>query len=177
MILLIDNYDSFTWNLMHLAAAGGAEIRVMRNDALDVAQAMAMRPQAIILSPGPGWPDGAGICLDLIEAAAQSGLPVLGVCLGHQAIGQAFGAKIGRAGQIMHGKVDRIDHDGRGILSGIASPLTATRYHSLCVLPDSLPQILEVTATAPDGTIMGLRHRDLPASRSPAGTRRRGPQH
>lgn len=162
MILLIDNYDSFTWNLVHLIAATGAEIRVIRNDAIDVAGAMALAPEAVVLSPGPCDPDSAGICLPLIVAAAEARLPLLGVCLGHQAIGQAFGGKVVRASHIVHGKTDAIHHDGRGLFRGLPTPLTATRYHSLVVAPDSLPAALAVTATAGDGAIMGLMHRDLP---------------
>ena len=162
MILLIDNYDSFTWNLVHLIAATGAEIRVIRNDAIDVAGAMALRPEAIVLSPGPCDPDRAGICLPLIGAAAEAGLPVLGVCLGHQAIGQAFGGRVVRASRIVHGKTDAISHDGRGVFAGLPSPLTGTRYHSLVVAREDLPKALAITATTADGCIMGLMHRDLP---------------
>ena len=162
MILLIDNYDSFTWNLVHLIAETGAEIRVIRNDALTVEEAMAMTPEAIVLSPGPCDPDRAGICLPLIGAAAASGLPLLGVCLGHQAIGQAFGGRVVQAEQIVHGKTDAIQHQGRGMFAGLPSPVTATRYHSLVVAREGLPEVLEVTATAPDGCIMGLMHRELP---------------
>ncbi len=162
MILLIDNYDSFTWNLVHLIGATGTEIRVIRNDAIDVAGAMALAPEAVVLSPGPCDPDSAGICLPLIHAAAEAGLPLLGVCLGHQAIGQAFGGKVVRADRIVHGKTDAIRHDGRGVFKGLPTPLTATRYHSLVVEPASLPAALSVTATAGDGSIMGLMHRDLP---------------
>lgn len=162
MILLIDNYDSFTWNLVHLIAATGAEIRVIRNDAITVPDALALAPEAIVLSPGPCDPDSAGICLPLIAAAAQARLPLLGVCLGHQAIGQAFGGRVVRASRIVHGKTDAIHHHGAGVFRGLPSPLTATRYHSLVVAPEGLPEALEVTATAGDGSIMGLRHRALP---------------
>ena len=162
MILLIDNYDSFTWNLVHYLAEAEAEVVVRRNDALSVDEALAMGAQGIVISPGPCDPAQAGIIVPLIRAAADRGLPVLGVCLGHQAIGEAFGARIVRAGRIVHGKTDAISHDGTGVFAGLPSPLTATRYHSLMVDPASLPDCLRVTATAPDGTIMGLMHRSLP---------------
>ena len=162
MILLIDNYDSFTWNLVHYLGELGAKVEVRRNDALSVDAALALRPEAIVLSPGPCDPDRAGICLDLTRAAAETRLPLLGVCLGHQTIGQAFGGRVVRAGAIMHGKVDEIAHDGSGLFAGLPSPFHATRYHSLTVAPDDLPASLSVTARVADGTIMGLSHRDLP---------------
>ena len=162
MILLIDNYDSFTWNLVHYMGEAGAEVTVRRNDQLTVDQALALNPDGIVISPGPCDPDQAGICLDLIAAAAERRIPLLGVCLGHQAIGQAFGGKIVRATRILHGKVDAISHDGSGVFAGLPSPMNATRYHSLTVQPESLPDCLRVTATSDDGTIMGLIHRDLP---------------
>lgn len=162
MILLIDNYDSFTWNLVHYMGEAGAEVTVRRNDQLTVDQALALNPDGIVISPGPCDPDQAGICLDLIAAAADRRIPLLGVCLGHQAIGQAFGGTIVRATRILHGKVDAISHDGSGVFSGLPSPMNATRYHSLTVQPESLPDCLRVTATSDDGTIMGLIHRDLP---------------
>ena len=162
MILLIDNYDSFTYNLVHYLGELGADVKVMRNDALTVAQAMALDPAAIVLSPGPCTPNEAGICLPLTLAAAEADVPVLGVCLGHQAIGQAFGGKVVRAGEIVHGKVARIEHTGNGVFTGLPSPLRATRYHSLTVERDSLPDCLEVTAWVEDGTVMGLRHRAKP---------------
>jgi len=162
MILLIDNYDSFTWNLVHYLGELGARVEVRRNDALDVQGAMAMRPSGIVLSPGPCDPDQAGICLPLTLAAAEAGVPLLGVCLGHQTIGQAFGGRVVRAGQIVHGKTDLIHHAGEGVFAGLPSPVRATRYHSLVVARDSLPQALEITAWTADGTIMGLRHRDRP---------------
>ena len=162
MILLIDNYDSFTWNLVHYLGELGAKVEVRRNDALSVNEALALRPEAIVLSPGPCDPDRAGICLDLVRAAAKARLPLLGVCLGHQTIGQAFGGRVVRAGAIMHGKVDEITHDGSGLFAGLPSPFHATRYHSLTVAPDDLPASLSVTARVADGTIMGLSHRDLP---------------
>ncbi len=162
MLLLIDNYDSFTYNLVHYLGELGAEVVVRRNDALDVQQAMAMRPDGIVLSPGPCDPDQAGICLSLTLAAAEARVPLLGVCLGHQTIGQAFGGRVIRAPQIVHGKLGAMHHSGAGVFSGLPSPLMATRYHSLVVERDSLPDCLEVTSWLEDGLIMGLRHRDLP---------------
>ncbi len=162
MILLIDNYDSFTWNLVHYLGELGADVAVARNDALTVAEALGQKPEAIVLSPGPCDPDRAGICLDLVRAAAEARVPLLGVCLGHQTIGQAFGGKVVRAGEIVHGKPGEIHHNGTGVFAGLPSPLSATRYHSLIVERASLPDALEVTAALEDGTIMGLRHRDLP---------------
>lgn len=162
MLLLIDNYDSFTFNLVHYFGELGAEVKVVRNDALDVQAAMALRPAAIVLSPGPCDPDQAGICLPLTLAAAEARLPLLGVCLGHQTIGQAFGGRVVRAPQIVHGKTDRMHHQGKGVFAGLPQPLTATRYHSLVVERETLPDCLEITAETGDGLIMGLRHRDLP---------------
>ncbi len=162
MILLIDNYDSFTWNLVHYLGELGAQVQVWRNDALSVDQAMDMGAQAIVLSPGPCDPDQAGICLPLTLAAAQARVPLLGVCLGHQTIGQAFGGRVVRADQIVHGKLGAMHHEGAGVFAGLPSPLMATRYHSLIVDRATLPEALEVTAWLEDGTIMGLRHRDLP---------------
>lgn len=162
MLLLIDNYDSFTYNLVHFLGDLGAETEVHRNDKLSVGQAMSKRPEAIVISPGPCDPDKAGICLDLIKAAAEARVPLFGVCLGHQAIGQAFGGRIVRAPQLMHGKVDAINHTGKGVFRNLPSPLMATRYHSLTIDPATFPQSLEITATSPDGTIMGLQHRELP---------------
>jgi len=162
MILLIDNYDSFTYNLVHYLGELGADVVVHRNDALDVQQAMALRPDGIVLSPGPCDPDQAGICLPLSLAAGEAEVPLLGVCLGHQSIGQAFGGKVVRAGEIVHGKMGTIHHAGTGIFNGLPSPLQGTRYHSLVVARDSLPDVLEVTAWLDDGTIMGLRHRERP---------------
>ncbi len=162
MLLLIDNYDSFTFNLVHYLGELGAKAEVRRNDALDVQEAMAMRPSGIVLSPGPCDPDQAGICLALTQAAAETRTPLLGVCLGHQTIGQVFGGKIVRAGEIVHGKVWEIRHTGKGVFEGLPSPFRATRYHSLTIDPASLPDCLEVTAEAPDGTIMGVRHKELP---------------
>lgn len=162
MLLLIDNYDSFTYNLYHYLGELGAEVQVHRNDTLDVQSAMQLNPSAIMLSPGPCDPDQAGICLELIAAAAETRTPLIGVCLGHQAIGQAFGGKVVRAGEIMHGKMGSIRHSGTGVFEGLASPFTATRYHSLIVERESLPEALEVTADLEDGTIMALQHRELP---------------
>jgi anthranilate synthase component II len=160
MLLLIDNYDSFTWNLVHYLGELGAEVRVVRNDALDVQAAMSLRPDAIVLSPGPCDPDQAGICLPLTVAAAEARIPLLGVCLGHQAIGQAFGGKVTRCHEIVHGKMGSMHHAGQGVFAGLPSPFQATRYHSLVVDRATLPDCLEVTAWLEDGTIMGLRHRD-----------------
>jgi anthranilate synthase component 2 len=162
MLLLIDNYDSFTYNLVHYLGELGADVVVRRNDALDVQQAMALRPSGIVLSPGPCDPDQAGICLPLTLAAAEARVPLLGVCLGHQSIGQAFGGRVVRAPDIVHGKLGAMHHSGQGVFSGLPSPLMATRYHSLVVERDSLPECLEVTSWLEDGLIMGLRHRELP---------------
>ena len=161
MILLIDNYDSFTFNLVHFLGDLGARCEVVRNDRLTVAEAMARAPEAIVLSPGPCTPNEAGICLDLIAAAAGR-IPLLGVCLGHQAIGQAFGGQVVRAPTPMHGKVSLVHHDGTDIFAGVESPFPATRYHSLIVGKDTLPHALIETARTEDGLIMGLRHRTLP---------------
>ena len=160
-ILLIDNYDSFTFNLVHFLGEAGAACDVWRNDALTVEQAIAMDPAAIVLSPGPCTPSEAGICLDLIAAAAGR-VPVLGVCLGHQAIGQVFGGVVLRAPVPMHGKLSPILHAGTDVFAGLPSPFQATRYHSLIVERATLPDALEVTAWTEDGAIMGLRHRLLP---------------
>jgi len=159
MLLLIDNYDSFTYNLLHYFGELGAEVVVHRNDALDVQAAMALRPSAIVLSPGPCDPDQAGICLPLTLAAAEADIPLLGVCLGHQTIGQAFGGKVVRCHEIVHGKMGSMHHAGQGMFKGLPSPFLATRYHSLVVDRATLPATLEVTAWLEDGTIMGLRHR------------------
>ena len=161
MILLIDNYDSFTYNLLHYLGELGADVVVRRNDALTAAEALALKPEGIVLSPGPCDPDRAGICLDLIRANAGR-IALLGVCLGHQAIGQAYGGKVVRAPQPMHGKVSEITHTGRGIFAGIPSPLRATRYHSLSVAREGLPECLEITAESDDGVIQGLSHKTLP---------------
>jgi anthranilate synthase component II len=160
MFLLIDNYDSFTYNLWHYLGELGAEVVVKRNDALSVSDALAMRPQGIVISPGPSDPDRAGICLELIAKAGRT--PILGVCLGHQAIGQAFGGKVVRSPLPMHGKLSEIRHDGTGVFKGLPNPLAATRYHSLVVAREGLPASLKVTAETADGLIMGLAHRERP---------------
>jgi len=166
MILLIDNYDSFTFNLFHflgdIVAPWGVEIEVRRNDAITSQEALAMRPDAIVLSPGPCTPDQAGICLPLIGAAAAAGVPLMGVCLGHQAIGQAFGGTVIRAPEPVHGKVWDIRHRGTDLFAGLPDPFRATRYHSLVVRRDDLPAELEATAWTEDGLVMGLAHRTLP---------------
>ena len=162
MLLLIDNYDSFTFNLVHYLGELGAETVVHRDDAMNVQEAMALKPSGIILSPGPCDPDKAGICLALTEAAAETDIPLLGVCLGHQTIGQAFGGKVVRAGEIVHGKMGAMHHAGASVFQGLPSPLEATRYHSLVVERETLPDSLEVTAWLEDGTIMGLKHRTKP---------------
>lgn len=159
MILVIDNYDSFTWNLVHYLMELGAAVKVVRNDALTAAEAIASDAQAFLLSPGPCTPNEAGISLDLVAACADAGKPLLGVCLGHQSIGQHFGGKVVRGG-LMHGKTSPVSHDGTGLFEGLPSPFTATRYHSLIVT--DIPDALVVNATASDGSVMGFRHRDLP---------------
>jgi anthranilate synthase component II len=161
MLLVIDNYDSFTWNLVHYLGELGAELEVARNDALQVADALAQEPEAIVLSPGPCTPNEAGICLDLIRQAAGR-VPILGVCLGHQAIGQAYGGEIVRAPTLIHGKVSTIHHEGAGVFHGINGPFRATRYHSLTIAPESLPESLAETARTEDGVIMGVRHASHP---------------
>ena len=161
MILVVDNYDSFTYNLVHYLAELGAETHVIRNDDLTVEQAWALKPEAVLLSPGPCAPDQAGICLPLI-ATAPDDMPILGVCLGHQAIGQAFGGDVVRAKTLMHGKTSPITHDGRGLFRGLPSPFTATRYHSLAVSRATLPNTLDVTAWTEDGEIMGVQHHERP---------------
>lgn len=162
MLLLIDNYDSFTYNLVHYLGELGADVVIHRNDALDVQQAMAMNPAGILLSPGPCDPDQAGICLALTKAAAETGTPLLGVCLGHQTIGQAFGGNVVRCHEIVHGKMGQVQHTGTGLFAGLPSPFEATRYHSLIVDRDTLPDCLNITAELQDGTIMGLQHCNLP---------------
>jgi anthranilate synthase component 2 len=162
MLLLIDNYDSFTYNLYHYLGELGAKMEVRRNDALKVEEAMAMKPDAIVLSPGPCTPSEAGICLDMIKAASETKTPLLGVCLGHQAIGQSFGGKVIRAPTPVHGKTDTITHKDKGLFSKVPSPLEATRYHSLVVERQTLPADLEVTAENKDGLIMGMQHKSLP---------------
>ena len=161
MILVIDNYDSFTYTLVHYLAELGAEMEIRRNDTLSVDEALALKPRALLLSPGPCTPNEAGICLDLI-AAAPVDLPILGVCLGHQAIGQAFGGQVVRAQALMHGKTSLVTHTGTGLFEGLPNPFTAARYHSLAVRPESLPDTLVATAWTEDGEIMGLAHRSRP---------------
>ena len=160
MLLLIDNYDSFTYNLVHYLGELGADVVVKRNDALDVQAVMAMQPTSIVLSPGPCDPAQAGICLPLTLAAAEASIPLLGVCLGHQTIGQSFGGNVIRAQDIVHGKMGTMHHAGLGVFKGLPQPFLATRYHSLIVDRATLPACLEVTAWLEDGTIMGLRHRE-----------------
>ncbi len=163
MFLLIDNYDSFTYNLVHYLGEMGAEVVVKRNDSLSADEALGLGAQGIVISPGPCDPDRSGICLDLIVKNADDGAtPVLGVCLGHQAVAQAFGGKVVRAPAPMHGKVSKISHQGKSVLKDLPDPLTATRYHSLIVEKESLPGCLEVTAESDDGLIMGLAHKELP---------------
>jgi anthranilate synthase component II len=159
-ILVIDSYDSFVYNLVQYLGELGADPHVRRNDAIDVAEALALEPDGVLLSPGPGRPEDAGILCDLIPALAAAGVPVLGVCLGHQAIGFAYGAAVVRASAVMHGKTSEIEHHGDGVFAGLPSPLTATRYHSLVIDPATVPECLAITARTVDGTIMGLRHRD-----------------
>ena len=161
MILVIDNYDSFTYNLVHYVNELGVQTHVVRNDKLTVQDALAMNAEAVLLSPGPCTPDEAGVCLPLLRAASED-LPILGVCLGHQAIGQAYGGTVIRAQQLMHGKTSQIHHEGKGIFKGIPSPFTGARYHSLSVRREDLPAELEVTAWTVDGEIMGFQHRTRP---------------
>jgi anthranilate synthase component 2 len=161
-ILVLDNYDSFAWNIVHYLAALGADVRVERNDAVTPPDALAIGADGILISPGPGAPDEAGISLALVAACAEARRPLLGICLGHQAIGRHFGGRIERAPAPMHGKVSAICHDGSGVFAGLPSPFAATRYHSLTLAPASVPDCLAVTATAEDGTVQGLSHRALP---------------
>ncbi len=159
MILVIDNYDSFTWNLVHYLMELGAEVEVVRNDAISAGQALSTGAKAFLLSPGPCTPNEAGVSLDLVAACADAGAPLLGVCLGHQAIGQHFGGKVVRGG-LMHGKTSPVTHDGSGLFEGLPSPFTATRYHSLIV--EDIPESLIVNARSEDGSVMGFRHATLP---------------
>jgi anthranilate synthase component II len=161
MILVIDNYDSFTYNLVHYLNELGAETYVVRNDALTVEQALGLKSQGVLLSPGPKTPSEAGICLGLLEAAPAD-LPIFGVCLGHQSIGQAYGGAVIHAKALMHGKTSQIHHEGKGVFAGLKNPFTATRYHSLSVRKEDLPADLEVTAWTEDGEIMGVQHRTRP---------------
>jgi anthranilate synthase component 2 len=161
VLLLIDNYDSFTYNLFHYLGELGAEVKVVRNDEISAEQALAMKPEGIVLSPGPCTPNEAGICLDVIEKAAGK-MPILGVCLGHQAIGQVYGGRIVRAPEPMHGKLSRVHHTGRSVFRGLNNDFLATRYHSLTIDPPSMPASLDVTATSEDGVIQGVMHKSHP---------------
>mgnify|MGYP003394189997 FL=1 len=161
MILVVDNYDSFTWNLVHYLAELGAETRVVRNDDLTAAEAWALKPEAVLLSPGPCTPNEAGICLAILDTAPLD-MPIFGVCLGHQAMGQACGGEVIRAKALMHGKTSPIEHGGQSVFKGLPSPFTATRYHSLAVRRETLPDVLEITAWTADGEIMGLAHKTRP---------------
>jgi len=162
LFLLVDNYDSFTYNLFHYLGELGAEVEVVRNDAISAEQALARAPRGIVLSPGPCTPNEAGICLDVIKLAAERRVPLLGVCLGHQAIGQAFGGQVVRAPVPVHGKTSTVHHSGASLFAGLPTPYLATRYHSLIVARESLPAALDITAWTEDGLIMGLAHKDLP---------------
>jgi len=162
VLLLLDNYDSFTYNLFQYLEELGAATRVVPNDALGAAEALALAPERLVISPGPGRPEQAGISLELIRGAAERGIPLLGVCLGHQALAQAFGGRVVAAPRLMHGKTSAIRHDGRTLFAGLPDPFTATRYHSLVVAPETLPACLEPSAWTDDGVLMGLRHRTLP---------------
>ena len=162
MILVIDNYDSFTYNLVHLVGAFTNNIKVIRNDVMTAKEAIQLRPTGILISPGPGRPENAGISKEVIELAASKIIPLLGVCLGHQAIGEVFGGAVTYAPTLMHGKTSTIEHDGRSIFKSVANGFTATRYHSLVVDQNGFPEELEISATTPDNVIMGLRHRKLP---------------
>ena len=166
MLLMIDNYDSFTFNLVQFFGELGEEVRVVRNDEIDAAGIAALAPDRLVLSPGPCTPAEAGVCVAAIGAFTGK-LPILGVCLGHQAIGAALGGRVVRAGRLMHGKADALDHDGRGVFAGLAQGFRVVRYHSLAIERASLPAALEVTATASDGEIMGVRHRELASTKTP----------
>lgn len=161
-LLMVDNYDSFTYNLVQYLGELGAEVDVLRNDEAPVAALLARNADGLVISPGPGTPDDAGVSMAAIEAFAAAGVPVLGVCLGHQSIGQVYGGVVIRARSIMHGKVSTIAHDGRGLFEGLPQDFDATRYHSLVIEESSIPDALEITARTPDGEIMGVRHRTLP---------------
>jgi len=162
MVLLIDNYDSFTYNLYQFLCELGADVRVVRNDAATIEEMEAMAPERIVLSPGPRTPADAGVSTDVVLHFGERGTPVLGVCLGHQCIGAAYGASVGAAGEIRHGKTSAIHHDGKGVFAGLPSPVEGIRYHSLAILPETVPGDLEVTATTDNGIIMGVRHRTFP---------------
>lgn len=161
MLLLIDNYDSFTYNLFHYLGELGADVRVVRNDEISAADALGMKPEGIVLSPGPCTPNEAGICLDVIKQA-NGAMPILGVCLGHQAIGQVYGGKVVRAPEPMHGKLSRVHHTGKSVFRGLNNDFLATRYHSLTIDPPSMPASLDVTATSEDGVIQGVMHKTHP---------------
>ncbi|MEX2254599.1 MAG: aminodeoxychorismate/anthranilate synthase component II [Acidimicrobiia bacterium] len=161
-VVVIDNYDSFVYNLVQYLGELGAEPVVHRHDALDLEGLVALEPDAVLVSPGPGRPEDAGVSNDAIREFGERGVPVLGVCLGHQCIGQLYGGRVERAPRVMHGKTSEITHDGTGVFTGLASPFTATRYHSLVVARDSVPAQLEITAESEDGLVMGLRHREFP---------------
>jgi anthranilate synthase/aminodeoxychorismate synthase-like glutamine amidotransferase len=161
-VLVIDSYDSFVYNLVQYLGELGADPIVVRNDAITVEEAVGLRPDGVVLSPGPGRPESSGIICAAVEAFASGGVPVLGVCLGHQAIGAAFGAAVVGAPHLMHGKTSPVEHDGKGIFAGLSTPMTATRYHSLTLDPATIPDPLVVSATTPDGVVMGVRHRELP---------------
>jgi len=163
-LLVIDNYDSFTYNLVQYLGELGARVDVVRNDVESVEALLARRPEGLVVSPGPGRPADAGISIEAVRRFGEAGIRVLGVCLGHQAIGEAFGGRIVRARTIMHGKVSQISHDGRGVFTGLSQPFEATRYHSLVIDGESVPEILEISARTEDGEIMGVRHRELPIS-------------
>lgn len=162
MIFVLDNYDSFTYNLVHLLYALGAEVTIRRNREVTPAEVLALQPDGILLSPGPSSPERAGILCDLVRAGAEAHVPMFGVCLGHQAIGQVFGARVVHAKQVLHGKISEVTHDGRGVFEGVPNPFRAVRYHSLALEAASLPACLEVTARTADGEVMGVRHRELP---------------
>ena len=162
MIFVLDNYDSFTYNLVHLLYALGAEVTIRRNREVTPAEVLALQPDGILLSPGPSSPERAGILCDLVRAGAEARVPMFGVCLGHQAIGHVFGARVVHAKTVMHGKISEVEHDGRGIFEGVPNPFRAVRYHSLALEAASIPACLEVTARTADGEVMGIRHRELP---------------
>jgi anthranilate synthase component II len=161
-VLVIDNYDSFVYILVQYLGELGADLTVVRHDEADLAALVATKPDAVLISPGPGRPEDAGVSNEAIREFGENGVPVLGVCLGHQCIGQIFGGNVIRAPKVMHGKTSEISHDGRGVFAGAPNPLTATRYHSLIVERDSMPDVLEISAESEDGLVMGLRHRELP---------------
>lgn len=162
MIFVLDNYDSFTYNLVHLLYALGAEVIIRRNREVTPAEVLALQPDGILLSPGPSSPERAGILCDLVRAGAEARVPMFGVCLGHQAIGHVFGARVVHAKTVMHGKISEVTHDGRGVFEGVPNPFRAVRYHSLALEAASIPACLEVTARTADGEVMGIRHRELP---------------